>query len=389
MDFELTEQQRMIRQAVHDTVKEFGLDYWREKDRAGEYFTEVWDALGRGGWVGTAIPEEYGGAGQGIFELAIVAEEACRGGGGLTLGQPIVFTPVCGGEIVSRHGNEEQKRKYLPKIAAGELNFCIALTEPNAGTNTLAIETRAVREGDFYRINGQKMFISGVQQAQKALIVARTTPLAEAPRKSFGLSLFVADVQSEGFSYEPIEKVGTHCVPSNMVFFDDLRVPAGDLVGEENEGWRILLDVLNSERVIGAISCIATGDLAIRLACDYARERQVFGRPIGMNQGIQFPLADLKIQLEAARLLAYKAACEYDRGNNAGPEANMAVYLGSRVAFQACDQAMQTFGGLGFTAEAHVERLWRDVRLIRIGPISQEMVLNYVSQHVLGLPRSY
>lgn len=389
MQLELTEEQRLIVQGVRETMKPYGLEYWRRKDQAHEFASEAWEALGRGGWIGIKIPEKYGGAGQGALELTLVCEEACRAGGGITQSQPFVFTPDCGAEAVLRYGSEEMRQAYLPQIAAGKLNFCITLTEPNAGTNTLAIETRAVRDGDVYRINGQKIWISGIQQAQKALIVARTTPLAEAPKKSYGISLFIADVPSEGLTFQPIEKMGTHTVWSNMVYFDDLRVPADHLIGQENEGWKALLDVLNTERMLCAAGSIAAADIALRIAAQYASDRVVFGRPIGTNQGIQFPLADLKIRTDAARLLNYKAAWLYDQGLPCGAEANMASYLAVDVGFFACDQAIQTLGGYGYAVDSDLERLWRDARLYRLAPISQQMILNYVGQHVLGMPRSY
>ncbi len=389
MDFEFSEQQRLIQQGVRETVRDFGLEYWREKERAQAFPTELWQALGRGGWLGIAIPEEYGGAGQGVLELALVVEEACRAGGGFTLSQLFMVTPVFGGETVKRHGSEKQRRQYLPKIAAGEMDFCMALTEPNAGSNALATETFAVREGDVYRINGQKVWTTAIDKAQRVLVIARTTPAAEAPRKSFGISLFLADSKAEGLSYQPLEKVGTRCLHSCMVFLDDVRVPVDELVGEEGRGWTYILDTLNVERVVTTAGSIASGDIALKLACDYAGRRVVFGRAIGANQGIQFPLAEIKVGLEMARLMNYKAAWLYDRGESAGAEANMAKFLAAEVAFRACDQAMQTLGGYGFAVDSDVERLWRDVRLARIAPVTQEMILNYIGQHVLGMPRSY
>ena len=389
MDFEFTEEQRMIQEGVRETVKEFGLEYWRDKDRAHEFPSELWSTIGKGGWLGVAIPEEYGGAGKGSMELGLVVEEACRAGGGSTLSQMFMMTPVFGAETIKQHGSEAQKRKYLPPMARGELDFSMALTEPNAGSNTLATETRAVREGDNYRINGQKVWTTGIDVAQRCLVVTRTTPLEEAPRKSFGLSLFLADTQTEGLAYQPMEKLGTHCINSCQVFFDDMLVPADELVGEEGKGWGYILDTLNTERVVTAAGCLATADIALNLATEYASTRVVFDRPIGANQGIQFPLADIKITLEAARLLNQKAAWLYDHGHPAGPEANMAKYLAAEVGFQACDRAIQTYGGYGFAVESDLERLFRDVRLFRLAPVAQEMILNYVGQHALGMPRSY
>ncbi len=389
MDFHLTEEQREIQEGVRQTVREFGLEYWREKDRAHQFPTELWKALGKGGWLGIAIPEQYGGAGKGVLELALVVEEACRAGGGATLSQLFMVTPVFGGETLKRHGNEKQRQEWLPKIAAGEMDFCMALTEPNAGTNTLAIEARATRDGDGYRINGQKVWITAVHKAELCLVVARTTPAAEAPKRTYGISLFFADVNSQGLTYTPLEKVGTRCLDSFVMYFDDVYVPADRLIGVENQGWSHILDTLNAERVVTTAGCIATADIALGLASKYAGERNVFGRPIGSNQGIQFPLAQIKIQVEMARLMNYKAAWLQDRGENAGAEANMAKYLAAEAAFRACDQAMQTMGGYGYGVEYHVERLWRDVRLFRIAPVSQEMILSYIGQHVMRMPRTY
>ena len=389
MDFAFTEQQRLIQQGVRDTVKDFGLEYWRDKDRAHEFPTELWRAIGQGGWIGVAIPEKYGGAGQGALELGLVAEEACRAGGGSTLSMLFMVTPVFGAETIKRHGSEEQKEKYLPPMAAGELDFCMALTEPNAGSNTLEIETAAARDGDSYRVNGQKVWITGIDKAQHCLVVTRTTSFQDTPKKSFGLSLLVADLPSEGLTYQSMEKLGTRCINSCQVFFDDVRVPVDGLVGEEGKGWGYILDTLNSERIVTAAGCLATGDIALRLATDYARDRVVFNRPIGANQGIQFPLAEIKINLEAARLLNYKAASLYDSDQNAGAEANMAKYLAAETAFAACDRAIQTMGGYGYAVDSDLERLLRDVRLFRLAPVSQEMILNYIGQHILGMPRSY
>ena len=389
MDFHLTEEQQEIQKGVRQTVREFGLEYWREKDRAHQFPTELWNALGKGGWLGIAIPEKYGGAGKGVLELALVVEEACRAGGGATLSQLFMVTPVFGGETLKRHGSEKQRQEFLPKIAAGEMDFCMALTEPNAGSNTLAIEARATRDGDGYRINGQKVWITAVHKAKLCLVVARTTPAAEAPKRTLGISLFFADTDSHGITYTPLEKVGTRCLDSFVMYFDDVYVPADRLVGVENQGWSHILDTLNAERVVTTAGCIATADIALDLACRYAGERNVFGRTIGSNQGIQFPLATIKIQVEMARLMNYKAAWLHDRGENAGAEANMAKYLAAEAAFRACDQAMQTMGGYGYGVEYHIERLWRDVRLFRIAPVSQEMILSYIGQHVLRMPRTY
>lgn len=389
MDFALADHHLEIQRAVRDVVAGFGLDYWREKDKRKEYPHEIWAALAAGGWLGVGIPEEYGGAGLGFLESTLVVEEACRGGGGSTLAQLFMVTPIFGGETILRHGSAELRRELLPRIAAGEASFCMALTEPDAGSDALATRTTARADGDGYVLNGQKIWISAVPEADYVLAIARTSPPESAGKRSRGLSLFLVDRAAAGLSHAPLDKVGTNCVSSSAVFFDDVVVPKEMVIGEVDQGWYHLLDTLNTERIVTAAGCIATADLALRLACDYAGEREVFGRPIGTNQGIQFPLAERKIELEAARLLMYRAAWGYDRGDRSGVDANMAKFLAAEVGFGACEHAMQTMGGYGYGVEHHVERLWRDVRLFRLAPVSQELILSFVGRHVLALPRSY
>jgi acyl-CoA dehydrogenase len=265
----------------------------------------------------------------------------------------------------------------------------MALTEPDAGTDTFATATTATRVGDGFVLNGQKVWITAVPEADYILTIARTTPDTEVDRRWKGLSLFLVKAGSAGITTSSLEKVGTNCISSSSVFFDDVVTAADSLVGELDMGWRHLLDTLNTERLVTAAGCIATADIALRIAAEYASGRKVFGRPIGANQGIQFPLAEIKMRLEAARLLTYKAAWQYDNGDSTGAEANMAKYLAAEVAFDACDRAMQTLGGYGFSTEYHIERLWRDVRLFRLAPVPQELILSFVGQHVLGMPRSY
>ncbi|MBX5455714.1 MAG: acyl-CoA/acyl-ACP dehydrogenase [Thermogemmatispora sp.] len=389
MDFQTSEEHTLIRESVRQLASRYGLEYWREKDRQHAFPEELWKELARAGWLGTIIPERYGGAGMGLLEMAIVVEEMAASGAGATIAQLFMMTPVFGALTILRHGSEEQRERYLPALARGEFDFSMALTEPDAGSDTLATKTLARRHGDEYVISGQKVWISGVDRAGGMLLVARTTPLEEAPRRTFGLSLFLVDPHSPGVSHQPLEKVGTHCVTSSMVFIDELVVPKTALIGEEGEGWKYLVDTLNSERIVTTAGCVGAGDLAIRLAVDYANARVVFGQKIGRHQAIQFPLARLKAEIEMARLMNYKAAWLLDHHLPCAAEANMAKMVAAEAAFNACDQAMQTLGGYGFSTEYHIERLWRDVRLFRLAPISQEMILNYIAQHVLGLPRSY
>lgn len=379
----------MIEEAIAGVCSPYGLEYWRDKDSAHAFPHELWDALGENGWLGTSIPEKYGGQGMTFLDTVFVVEAACRAGGGSTLSQLFMATPVFGGETIRKHGTDELREMLLPGVASGEIDFCMALTEPDAGSDTFATATTAQLNADSYVVNGQKVWITAVPEADYILTIARTTPLAQVDRRWQGLSLFLVDRDADGVSHSPLEKVGTNCISSSVLYFDDVHVPVARLVGTVDMGWRHLLDTLNTERLVTAAGCLATADLALRLATEYASSRNVFGRPIGSNQGVQFPLAEIKIRLEAARILTYKAACVYDSGDSNGADANMAKYLAAEVAFDACDRALQTLGGYGFSREYHIERLWRDVRLFRLAPVAQELILAYVGQHVLGLPRSY
>src|SRR6266542_430700 len=389
MDFAFSSEQRQLQQAVRSLVAPFDLRYWREKERAHAFPSELWHALGEAGWIGAAIPEDYGGGGLGMLELALVVEEACRAGGGSTVAQLFMLTPVFGGVSILKHGSAEQKRHFLPAIARGELDFCMALTAPEAGSNTLATRTVAVEERDCWRIDGQKIWISAVDQADWMLVVARTTPADAAPRRSFGLSLFLAPARDAAIRADPIEKLGTNCVQSFTVFFDGLRLPKDALLGQRDMGWQHILATLNTERIVTAAGCVAAGDLALDVASRYVSERSVFGRKVGANQGIAFPLARAKVQLELARLMNYKAAWLYDHDQECGAEANMAKLAAANAGFAAADRAIQALGGMGYASESGIERLWRDLRLFRFAPVSDEMILAYVAQSVLGLPRSY
>jgi acyl-CoA dehydrogenase len=389
MDFQLSEEHALIKQSVSQLASAYGLEYWRAKDRQNAFPEELWAALAQAGWLGTIIPEQYGGSGLGTLEMAMVVEAVAAAGAGSTVAQLFMMTPVFGALTILRHGSEAQRAHYLPKLATGEMDFSMALTEPDAGSDTLASKTFARKQGDQYVISGQKVWISGVERAGGMLLIARTTPLEASPKRTFGLSLFLVDPRAPGVTFQPLEKVGTHCVSASTVYLDDLVVPSSSLIGEEGRGWQYLVDTLNSERVVTTAGCIATAELALKLAVDYAKNRVVFGQAIGKHQGLQFPLARLKAEVEMARLMNYKAAWLFDQHLPCATEANMAKLIAAEAAFSACDQAMQTMGGYGFSTEYHVERLWRDVRLFRLAPVSQEMILNYIAQHVLGLPRSY
>ncbi|MED4601020.1 acyl-CoA/acyl-ACP dehydrogenase [Paenibacillus validus] len=390
MNFEITDEQKMMRDGVRQIAEDFGLDYWREKDDKHEFVSELWSELGKNGYIGVAVPEKFGGVGLGMMEMTMVIEELAKGGAGSTVAQLFMLTPVFGGVTIDLHGSEAQKEQYLTKMSAGQLNFCMALTEPNAGSNSLEITTIARKEEDHYVINGQKIWISGADVADKMLIVARTTKRSEVQKKTEGISLFLVDTKDPAITLQPIEKVGTRCVRSDTVFIENLRVHKDNLIGEEGKGWSYLVDTLNAERIVTTAGLIGTGQLALQLAVNYAKERVVFNNtPIGAYQGIQFPLAKIRAELELAQLMNYKAAWLYDQKKPNGTEANMAKLIAAEAAFHACDRAMQVMGGYGYAKEYHIERLWRDVRLFKIAPVSEEMILNYISQHDLGLPRSY
>ena len=389
MDFLPDDRQEMVRRGVRDLARKFDLDYWREQDAGHRFPQEFWRALAEGGWLGIVIPPEYGGSGLGVLELTVAIEEVAASGAGAASGFLFILNSVFGAVTIVKHGSEEQKRRYLPGLANGTLEFCMALTEPGAGTNTPRLTTTARRDGDEWIVNGQKVFASGADRAGGMLLIARTAAPEGAAGRTGGLSLFLVDPRSPGIEIRPIDKLGVRVSSTNFVYFDNVRVPASGLVGQEGRGWRILLDTLNPERIATTATCVGTGELVLRLAVEYARERKVFGAPIGTHQGLAFPMAEYKAQLELARLMNYKAAWAFDRGLPCGAETNMAKYVAAEAAYRAADQAMQVHGGYGYTTEYHIERYWRDVRLFRIAPVSQEMTLNYIAEHVLGLPKSY
>jgi acyl-CoA dehydrogenase len=388
MDFELTEDQETIRRAVAELARKFDDRYWMDKDQAHEFPTEFYRAIADGGWLGITIPTAYGGHGLGITEATLVLEEVARSGGGMNAASSIHLS-IFGMHPVVVHGSEQLKRRTLPRIATGDLHVCFGVTEPGAGLDTTRITTFARRHGAEYVVNGRKVWISKAMESEKVLLLTRTTPIGEVAKKTDGLTLFLTDLDRARVDIRPIPKMGRNAVTSNELFIDDLRVPVADRVGEEGQGFRYLLDGLNPERMLIAAEALGLGRAALDKAVRYGTDRIVFDRPIGMNQGIQFPLADSLAHLDAAELVLRKATWLYDRGRPCGREANTAKYLCADAGFTAADRALQTHGGMGYAEEYHVARYFREARLLRIAPISQEMVLNFLGEHALGLPRSY
>ncbi len=390
MDFRLNDEQRMMIDSARQIGESFGLEYWRKQDAEKAFPKEYWKAVCDAGLCGVALPEEHGGSGLGMMEMSLIVEALSATGGGSTVGQLFMINPIFGGVSISRFGNERMKKELLPKIISGEINCCMALTEPDAGTNTLEIKTFASADGDGWRLNGRKIWITGVESADKMLVIARTKKLQDSRSRTDGLTMFMIDVKREGLSHTPIDKLGTCTLDSSSVFFDDVRVEPDELVGTLHGGWHELLDVLNTERMVTTAGLVGTGELAIKLAVDYANDRKVFGdRPISSYQGLQFPLAQCHVEVESARLLNYKAATNFDMGLPYSNEANAAKLIAAQAVARATERAMQTMGGMGYAKEFHVERLWRDCRLFRFAPVSEEMVLNYVATHELKMPKGY
>ncbi|WP_454883094.1 acyl-CoA dehydrogenase family protein [Sphingomonas oryzagri] len=388
MDFSVNSDHEAIQDTVRALMRSFPDQYWLDKDEHHEYPAEFYDAFAAAGLIGIAIPEAYGGSGLGIAEAGLVLREVCASGAGLN-GASAVHLSMFGINPVVKHGSDAMREKYIPRVVSGELNVCFGVTEPDAGTETPKITTRAVRQGDTYIINGRKTWLTKAGESQKVLLLTRTTPLQECAKRTDGMTLFLADLDPKAVTIKPIRKLGRHAVASNDVFFDNLEVPIEDRVGEEGKGFYYLLDGLNPERILVAFEAIGVGRAALTRAVQYAGERKVFGRPIGQNQGIQFPLADSYARLAAAELMAQNAAWLYDNGHRCGDEAGMAKFLAGEAGFQAADRAVQSHGGYGYAAEFHVERLFREARLMRIAPISENLILAQIAERVLGLPRSY
>ncbi|MGD9753869.1 MAG: acyl-CoA dehydrogenase family protein [Acidimicrobiia bacterium] len=393
MEFTPNPDHEAIREGVRKVCSDFPDTYWADMDERHEFPWDFYNAMAAGGWIGVCIPPEYGGAGQGITEATIILEEVARSGAAMN-GCSAIHLSIFGMNPVVKYGSEEQRKKYLPPVAEGSLHVAFGVTEPDAGTDTTSISTRATlsADGSHYTIRGRKVWTTKAPYCQKVLLLARTTPREEVKRRTEGLTLFLADLQNPAVTITPIPKAGRNAVVSCEVVYDDLVVPVEDRIGEEGLGFTYILDGLNPERLMVASEALGCGKAALDKAVTYAKEREVFGRPIGKNQGLAFPLAEAYNRLKAAELVLRQAAWQYDSGYPAsmvGEGANIAKWLCADAGFQAADQAMQTLGGMGYAREYHVERYWKEARLMRIAPISQEMILNFVSEHVLGLPRSY
>jgi acyl-CoA dehydrogenase len=388
MDFHLTEEHQLIKDSVAKLCAEFPDEYWSRCDSEHEFPWDFYNAMAEAGWIGIAIPEAYGGSGRGITEASLVLETVAASGAAMNGATPLHLS-MFGMEPVVKYGSEEMKQKYLPEVARGALHVAFGVTEPDAGTDTTSITTFARKEGDHYLVRGRKVWTTKALQSERVLLLVRTTAKDEVARRTDGMTLLLAELQRPEVTISPIDKVGRNAVATCEVVYDDLPVQISDRVGEEGKGFRYLISGLNAERVLIAAEALGIGRVALRRAVDYANERVVFGRPIGQNQGVAFPLGEAKMRLDAAELMVRKAAWLLDNGLPCGAEANMAKWLAADAAFQAADQAVQTHGGFGYAKEYHVERYWREARLMRIAPISQEMILNYVTEHELGLPRSY
>jgi acyl-CoA dehydrogenase len=388
MDFLADEELELVREGVRRVCGTVDDAYWQRCDAEHRFPTEFYDALAEGGWVGIAIPEEFGGGGRGVSHASVLLEEIAASGAAMN-GASAVHLSIFGMNPIVKHGSDEMKRRYLPRVADGSLHVAFGVTEPDAGLDTPAITTRAVRDGDDYVVHGRKIWTTKATLCEKVLLLVRTTPREECERKTDGMTLLFADLQRPEVHITPIPKAGRNAVVSCEVVYDGLRVSADDRVGEEGKGFSYLLDGLNPERILVAAEALGIGKVSLARATEYANERVVFDRPIGMNQGIAFPLARAYADLKAAELVIREAAWRYDNGMSCAENANIAKLLAADAGFNAADVAMQTMGGMGYATEYNVERFWKEARLMRIAPITQEMVLNFVAEHVLNLPRSY
>ena len=388
MDFSLTPEQESIRDSIERICRDFDDAYWLKKDREGGFPFDFFDSMAANGWLGICIPEAYGGSGLGVTEAAIMAQAIAESGAGMS-GASAVHINIFGLNPVVVFGNESQKQRMLPPMAAGKVKACFAVTEPNTGLNTTQLKLRAARKGDRYVVDGQKVWISTAQVADKILLLARTTPLEEVRRPTEGLSLFYTDFDRARIRVHEIEKMGRKVVDSNELFFEGFEIPVEDRIGEEGKGFEYILHGMNPERILIAAEAIGLGRCALAKATAYAKERVVFNRPIGQNQAIQHPLAKNWMALEAARLMMMSAAWQYDKGLPCGAAANAAKYLAGEAGFDACQQAVMTHGGFGYAKEYHVERYLREVMIPRIAPVSPQLVLCFIAERVLGLPKSY
>jgi acyl-CoA dehydrogenase len=388
MDFTFNEDQQNIREAVLKHCSQFSDDYWLEKDRSGEWPHEFHKSMAEAGWLGVAMPEAVGGAGLGITEAAVMLQAVAESGGGMAAASTI-HGPVFGLEPVHLFGTPEQQQRMIPPILSGEEKMCFAVTEPNTGLDTTSLKTRAEKVDGGYKVTGEKVWITNAHVADRMLLIARTTPLEEVKRKTEGLTLFYCKLDRDKVEHRLIPKMGRHAVGSNMLFISDLFIPDEDRIGAEGQGFKILLQGLNPERVLLAAEATGLGRVAIHKASRYARERVVFGRPIGQNQGIQHPLAKAWMQVEAASLMVFKAAALFDAGKDCGTEANAAKYLAAEAGYEACQTAVMSMGGMGYAQEYHVERYLREVMIPRIAPVSPHQIMNYIAERVLELPKSY
>jgi acyl-CoA dehydrogenase len=388
MNFKISEQQLSIQEAVSRICRNFGDEYWLARDTDGDFPEEFVRAITEGGWLGIAMPEEFGGSGLGLSEALILAHTIARSGAGMS-GASAVHLNLFGPNPIVVYGTHEQKSRFLPPLIQGLDRACFGVTEPNSGLNTSRLETRAERDGDNYVINGRKLWTTTAQTATKILLIARTTPLVECERPTDGLSLFFTDLNRDKIEVRLIEKMGRKAVDSNSLFIDNLVVPAQDLIGEEGGGWKCLLHGLNPERILIAAEAVGLGQAALERASNYARERVVFDRTIGKNQAIQHPLAVNWMELEAAMLMVFKAASIYDSGEPCGAESNAAKYLAAEAALSACQRSVLTHGGMGYAKEYHVERYLREIMIPVIAPVSQEMIKSFIGERVLGQEKSY
>jgi acyl-CoA dehydrogenase len=388
MDLTLTPAQAEIREAVLKICARFGDDYWLAKDRDGGFPLEFHRAMAEAGWLGIAMPEAYGGSGLGITDAAVMLQAVAESGAAFS-GASALHMNIFGLNPVVVFGTEEQKQRFLPPLIRGDEKACFAVTEPDAGLDTTKLKTRAVRDGNRYLVHGQKIWISTAQVAERVLLLARTTPIEQVKKATQGLSLFYTALDRRHVEVHEIDKMGRKAVDSNQLFFDGLPVPVEDRIGEEGRGFEYILHGMNPERILIGAEAIGTGRAALQRAAKYAKERVVFNRPIGQNQGIQHPLAKCWMALEAANLMALKAARLYDAGLPCGVEANATKYLGSEAGFEACETAVLVHGGMGYAKEYHVERLLREVMLSRIAPVTRELILCHVAEKALGLPKSY
>ncbi|MGA3003695.1 MAG: acyl-CoA dehydrogenase family protein [Acetobacteraceae bacterium] len=388
MDFALTEPQQQIRDQMLRICARFDDTYWLERDRDAVFPHAFFNAMVEGNWLGIAMPEAYGGAGLGITEAAVMMQAVAESGAAMS-GASAIHINIFGLNPVIVYGTDAQKSRMLPPLIAGKDKACFGVTEPNAGLNTTAMTTRAELNGDHYRINGTKIWTSTAQVANKILLLARTTPIDKVKRKTQGLTLFYTDLDKNHAEVRLIHKMGRHAVDSNMVFFEDMRVPVEERIGEEGDGFRAIIHGLNPERCLVAAEAVGIGRAALARASRYARERIVFGRPIGQNQAIQHPLARNWAELEAANLMTLKATWLYDTGQECGAEANAAKYLAAEAGYHAAEQAVMTLGGMGYAQEYHVERLFRESLIPRIAPVSRELILSYLAERVLDQPKSY